>query len=80
MILLFCLARIEVAKNYKRLLNCFGVMSGLSINYWKSGLISFSCELNHVECMKHVLNYMVVNLPAKYLGLPLGANPRIVDT
>ncbi|KAL1331391.1 hypothetical protein AAHE18_12G181400 [Arachis hypogaea] len=48
--ILFCPPEEETMKNYKRLLRCFELMSGLS------------------------------TLPVKYLGIPSGANPRLVKT
>ncbi|XP_025638571.1 uncharacterized protein [Arachis hypogaea] len=42
--ILFCPQDMETVLNYKRLLRCFELMSGLSINYDKSSLISVNCE------------------------------------
>ncbi|XP_016178235.1 uncharacterized protein LOC107620616 [Arachis ipaensis] len=42
--ILFCPPEEETIKNYKRLLRCFELMSGLSINFEKSSLIPINCE------------------------------------
>ncbi|XP_072064506.1 uncharacterized protein [Arachis hypogaea] len=41
--ILFCPQKMETLVNYKRLLRCFELMSGLSINFDKSSLISVNC-------------------------------------
>ncbi|XP_020973015.1 uncharacterized protein LOC110269490 [Arachis ipaensis] len=47
--LLFCPLETEIIMNYKRLLRCFELMSGLSINFDKSSLISVNYEQEWVE-------------------------------
>ncbi|XP_072094211.1 uncharacterized protein [Arachis hypogaea] len=42
--ILFCPPETETIVNYKRLLRCFELMLGLSINFDKSNLISVNCE------------------------------------
>ncbi|KAL4322009.1 hypothetical protein AHAS_Ahas14G0167600 [Arachis hypogaea] len=42
--ILFCPPEEETVRNYKRLLRCFEMMSGLSINFEKSNLISVNCS------------------------------------
>ena len=37
--ILFCPAKEKTIRNYKRILECFGMMSRLSINYNKSTMI-----------------------------------------
>ncbi|XP_016206370.1 uncharacterized protein LOC107646721 [Arachis ipaensis] len=60
--ILFCPPETETIVNYKRLLRCFELMSGLSINFEKSNLILVNCEqewVDHVcgllECKQAVL-------------------------
>ena len=43
-IILFCPSKEETIRNYKRLLRCFEMISGLSINFDKSSLILVNCE------------------------------------
>ncbi|XP_016164561.1 uncharacterized protein LOC107607088 [Arachis ipaensis] len=49
--ILFCPQKTERLVNYKRLLRCFELMSGLSINFEKSSLISVNCEKEWVTNM-----------------------------
>ncbi|XP_016204098.1 uncharacterized protein LOC107644684 [Arachis ipaensis] len=78
--ILFCPPEDETIKNYKRLLRCFELMSGLSINFEKSSLIPINCDEQWVRRMCHVLGCKQESLPVKYLGISLGANPRLVKT
>nr|XP_025607340.1 uncharacterized protein LOC112698200 [Arachis hypogaea] len=55
-------------------------MSGLSINFDKSSLIPVNCDEQWVQRMCSVLGCKQANLPVKYLGILLGANPRMVKT
>ncbi|XP_057739856.1 uncharacterized protein LOC130956947 [Arachis stenosperma] len=78
--ILFCPQETETLVNYKRLLRCFELMSGLSINFEKSSLISVNCEKEWVTNMCGLLGCGEAVLPVRYLGIPLGANPRLVKT
>ncbi|XP_020970158.1 uncharacterized protein LOC110268381 [Arachis ipaensis] len=42
--ILFCPSEEEMIRNYKQLLRCFEMMSGLSINFDKSSLTPVNCE------------------------------------
>ncbi|XP_016185980.1 uncharacterized protein LOC107627668 [Arachis ipaensis] len=42
--ILFCPPEEETIRNYARLLRCFEMMSGLSINFDKSSLIPINCD------------------------------------
>ncbi|XP_052111685.1 uncharacterized protein LOC127743072 [Arachis duranensis] len=70
----------ETMKNYKWLLRWFELMSGLSINYEKSSLIPINFEELWVQHMCSLWGCKEDTLPVKYLGIPLGANPRLVKT
>ncbi|XP_015940848.1 uncharacterized protein LOC107466388 [Arachis duranensis] len=78
--ILFCPQEMEIVMNYKRLLHCFELMYGLSINFDKSNLISVNYEQDWVTDMCGLLGCAEVALPARYLGIPLEANPRLVKT
>nr|XP_025638133.1 uncharacterized protein LOC112733407 [Arachis hypogaea] len=78
--ILFCPSEDETIKNYKRLLRCFELMSGLSINFEKSSLIPINCDEEWVRRMCNVLGCKQDSLPVRYLGISLGANPRLVKT
>ncbi|XP_016195893.1 uncharacterized protein LOC107636936 [Arachis ipaensis] len=77
---LFCPTEEETIKNYKRLLQCFELMSGLSINFDKSSLIPINCEHQWILSMCILLGCKEASLPVRYLGIPLGANPRLIKT
>ncbi|QHO54257.1 Putative ribonuclease H protein [Arachis hypogaea] len=55
-------------------------MSGLSINFDKSSLIPINCDEQWVHRMCMLWSCKAGTLPIKYLGIPLGANPRLVKT
>ena len=55
-------------------------MSGLRINYDKLAIIPLNCSEERVDNLKDILGCGVASLPIKYLGIPLGANPRSVET
>ncbi|XP_057759999.1 uncharacterized protein LOC130980324 [Arachis stenosperma] len=79
-IILFCPPEEETICNYKWLLQCFEMMSGLSINFDKSSLIPFNCEREWSQRMCILLGCKKATLPVKYLGISLGANPKLVKT
>ncbi|XP_057744851.1 uncharacterized protein LOC130962690 [Arachis stenosperma] len=76
--ILFCSPEEEIVKNYRRILRCFELMSGLSINFDKSSLIPINCDAQWVQHMCCVLGCKEASFPVKYLGISLGANPRLV--
>ncbi|XLR04694.1 hypothetical protein S83_070892, partial [Arachis hypogaea] len=78
--ILFCPQDTEIILNYKRLLRCFEWMSGLSINFDKSNLILVNCKQEWVTNMYGLLGCAEATLPIRYLGISLGANPRLVKT
>ncbi|QHN81156.1 Putative ribonuclease H protein [Arachis hypogaea] len=55
-------------------------MSGLSINFEKSNLIPVNCSQEWVSRMCQLLGCQKAALPVRYLGISLGANPRLVKT
>nr|XP_025675136.1 uncharacterized protein LOC112775601 [Arachis hypogaea] len=76
--ILFCPPEEETIKNYKRLLHCFELMSGLSINFEKSSLIPVNYEQRWTRKMCCLLDCKEAALPVRYLEISLGANPRLV--
>jgi hypothetical protein len=50
--------------------------SGLKVNFWKSGLIGINVNSTFMEMACTFLNCRQALLPFKYLGLPIGANPK----
>ncbi|XP_057746515.1 uncharacterized protein LOC130965771 [Arachis stenosperma] len=78
--LLFCPPEEETVRNYKRLLRCFEIMSGLSINFEKFRWIPVNCSQEWTSRMCQMLGCQEAALPVRYLGISLGANPRLVKT
>lgn len=70
--LLFIPYNTDVVRNYRRLLDCFGLMTGLEVNYSKSSFVSWGVNSNWVRDMGSILGCKVENLPISYLGMPLG--------
>lgn len=66
--------------NVKRILRFFEVVSRLKINYHKSAISGVRIEEDIVAEFAARLNYSSYKLPFKYLGLPLGVNPRRKQT
>lgn len=62
--------------NVKRLLTFFEALSGLKINFHKSVVSGVGLTQDEVNICANSLGCNAEKLPFKYLGLPLGANPR----
>lgn len=78
--ILFCNNdRAELA-NIKRVLRCFQLMSGLKINFSKSSVCGVKISDQDVKDLALVMGCKIESLPIKYLGLPLGANPKRIKT
>ncbi|XP_016173374.1 uncharacterized protein LOC107615869 [Arachis ipaensis] len=78
--ILLCPLEEETIRNYARLLRCFEMMSGLSINFDKSSLIPINCDQQWTYNMCSLLGCKEASLPVRYLGISLGENPRLVRT
>lgn len=72
--LLFLPQYYNIVVNYKRLLQCFSIMTDLDINYSKSSLISWNNNNPWVNEMASELGCRVQNLPFVYLGVQIGGN------
>ncbi|KAK3199333.1 hypothetical protein Dsin_022748 [Dipteronia sinensis] len=76
--ILFLKPKKEFILNAKRILRCFEMASGLSINYHKTCLVRVGKRKSEEpEPWAEVFKCRKENLPISYLGLPLGANPRV---
>ena len=64
----------------KVVLRGFEMASGLKINFFKSCLIGVNVPNDFMEMACNFLNCSEGSLPFKYLGLPVGANPRSFGT
>lgn len=66
--------------NVKRILRWFQNMSGLKVNYSKSMLCGVGIPDLEVKELAKIIGCPSGKLPMKYLGIPLGANPRRIST
>jgi hypothetical protein len=64
----------------KAILRGFEMASGLKVNFWKSGLMGVNVSSVFMGMASTFLNCKQGVLPFKYLGLPIGANPRSRST
>jgi hypothetical protein len=64
----------------KSILRGFHLASGLKVNFGKSCLMGVNVHTDFVELACMFLNCKSGVVPLKYLGLPVGANPRRVST
>jgi hypothetical protein len=60
----------------KAVLHLFELSSGLKVNFNKSELIGINVQPSWLLDAANTLNCKVGNLPTKYLGLPIGCDPR----
>ncbi|XP_019457528.1 PREDICTED: uncharacterized protein LOC109357927 [Lupinus angustifolius] len=60
----------------KSILKCFELVSGLRINFHKSQFIGINSDEDFVQMAVHKLFCCVGSVPFKFLGIPVGANPR----
>jgi hypothetical protein len=59
----------------KAILRGFELASGLKVNFWKSCMIGINVDNNFLDMACIFLNCIRKEIPFKYLGLPIGANP-----
>ena len=78
--ILFCDGNLEEVSNFKMILRCFEVMSGLRINFHKSLVCGVGVTEEILEGAATCLHCDSHQLPVKYLGLPLGASPRMLKS
>ncbi|MCH82386.1 LINE-1 reverse transcriptase like, partial [Trifolium medium] len=64
----------------KSVLRGFEMASGLKINFWKSCVIGVNVTEEFLGMASDFLNCRIGRIPFKYLGLPVGANPRKMST
>lgn len=58
----------------------FELVSGLKVTYKKSSLIRVNIDEEYMRKMAWQPTCKIDSLPCKYLEVPLGANPRRIDT
>nr|KYP47723.1 Putative ribonuclease H protein At1g65750 family [Cajanus cajan] len=64
----------------KSILRLFELASRLKINFLKSQLLGFHVDTLWLQSMAMFLHCRIGSLPFTYLGLPIGANPKRLDT
>lgn len=78
--IIFCNASMEEVEIIKILLKGFEVMSGLRINFHKSLVCGVGINQDQLSIFAKALRCHPQKLPIKYLGMPLGASPRLKST
>jgi hypothetical protein len=73
-------ATIDNLWTIKAVLRGFEMASGLKANFWKSSLMGVNVPNDFMEMASMFLNCRLGHVPFKYLGLPVGANPRCMST
>jgi hypothetical protein len=73
-------ATIDNLWTIKAVLRSFGMASGLKVNFWKSSLMGVNVSNEFLKMASMFLNCRLGHVPFKYLGLPVGANPRCLST
>ncbi|KAK2387063.1 hypothetical protein QL285_060888 [Trifolium repens] len=73
-------ASIQNLWTLKAVLRGFELCSGLKVNFWKSSLMGINVSQSFMRLASIFLNCRMGVMPFKYLGLPVGANPRRAST
>ncbi|PNY11621.1 cysteine-rich receptor-like protein kinase, partial [Trifolium pratense] len=63
-------------RTMKSILRGFELVSGLKVNFVKSKLYGINVEANVLEAAATFLDCSYDTIPFKFLGIPVGANPR----
>jgi len=71
--LIFCSAHSSQLRHLRSLFLLFEAVSSLKVNLAKSNLIPVG-NVDQVERLANIIGCGIASLPAKYLGLPLGAS------
>lgn len=77
--LLFCKEDDSMLNTMFNSIKAFEWLSGLKVNWNKSGLCGVNIESQRVRQIANKFNCKVELLPIIYLGLPLGGNPKSSD-
>jgi len=64
----------------KTILRCFELASGLKVNFFKSYVMGVNVGGDFLGLEERFLYCRVGSVPFTYLGLPVGANPRLEKT
>jgi len=64
----------------KTILRCFGLTSGVKVNYSKSSIMGVNVDSDFLSLAEGFLHCRIGSTPFIYLSLPVGANPRKEST
>ena len=64
----------------KTILRCFELASGLKVNFSKSYVLGVNVGAEFLGLAERFLYYRMGSVLFTYLGLPVGANPRLKKT
>ncbi|PNX65997.1 ribonuclease H [Trifolium pratense] len=64
----------------KTVLRSFELVSGLKVNFFKSKLYGINLEDNFLSAASEFLHCGVDSIPFRFLGIPVGSNPRRKST
>jgi len=64
----------------KALLSGFQMAIGLKVDFFKSCLIGLNVSSDFISLVYNFMNFRDINLPFKYLGLPMETNPKRIST
>ncbi|XWS29555.1 hypothetical protein CRYUN_Cryun24cG0038800 [Craigia yunnanensis] len=78
--IIFLEHKVEYAMILRRLLWCFRLLSGLSINFFKLKAYQVGVEAECARQMAVSMGRVLDQIPFSYLGMPLGANPNRIST
>ncbi|GMP93319.1 hypothetical protein CsSME_00043204 [Camellia sinensis var. sinensis] len=62
-----------------KILRIFEIVSGLKVNLSKSSVVGINLEDSYVHRVVDMLRCCIDSFPLKYLGLPLGGDPRLAS-
>lgn len=77
--ILFLKAERESIRNMEFCLKIFEVISGLRVNMAKSCMVGIHVDNTNIQSLTSLIGCRVGSWPLKYLGMPLGGNPRAIS-
>jgi hypothetical protein len=60
----------------KSILRSFELVSGLKVNFFKSKIYGINVEDSFMRAASNFLSCNIDSIPFRFLGIPVGANPR----
>lgn len=78
--ILICEASWENLWSVKTILRSFELVSSLRVNFSKSNIFGLNLQDSFLSAASHFLSCCIGSFPFKFLGLPVGANPRRCST